>query len=120
MALTLRRAEERFIPQSTRAVSSKRLLGGPAKRSLQKDTSSARQACAHDFNNLPAGWQYTDGGKLATVYNNLAIDQDLKLPELTAHHDNLGLELATNTRRHPDGMNTRDSVDTISESDASH
>jgi hypothetical protein len=46
--------------------------------------------------------------------------QNLKHAEVTAHHFNLGLEFPADARRHPDGVNARDSVDAIPECYSSH
>src|SRR5437667_8027364 len=44
MALKLRRADERFIPQSTRAASFKRLLGGTVSRGAERGSGAQSRA----------------------------------------------------------------------------
>src|SRR5262245_33927209 len=58
--------------------------------------------------------------ELSPVHDHFAVNQDRELAVMTADHLHLGLELAPNPRRHPDGMNAGYSVDAVPERYSRH
>jgi hypothetical protein len=65
---------------------------------------SAGKARPHRVDDLPTGRKYTQRGQRATINYDRPIDKHLEFAVVAANHLDVGTQLATEPRRHPDGV----------------
>jgi hypothetical protein len=78
------------------------------------------EGITNGIDDLTGGGHYAEKCEGTSINHGLAIHQDLEFPVSSMGGINLGAEFAAHAGRHTDGVDTRDSVGTISDSDASH
>ena len=74
----------------------------------------------HSIYHSCAGWEHAECRERASVNDGLAIDQHLELSVASLDHFDVGFQFTTKTRRHPDGMQARQSIGTIADGKPSH
>ena len=72
--------------------------------------SSCREAGLHSFEHFLAGWKHAQESESPTIDEDLPVYQHFELSIIAAHHVHFSVEFTANPSRHPDGMESRDSV----------
>lgn len=78
------------------------------------------EAIPHGRNNLSAGGQDTEKGRGTGVDDDLVANKDFEFSVAASHHFDLGVQLATQTARHTDGVESCDSIRTEANADPWH
>ena len=74
----------------------------------------------HSIDHSSAGWEHAECRERAGVDDSLAVDQHLEFSVASLDHFDVGFQFTTKTRRHPDGMQARQSIGTIADGNSSH
>jgi hypothetical protein len=64
--------------------------------------------------------QHADDGQRPRVYHDFAIHQHCEFPIVSVNHVHVDAECPTKMRRHPDGLNPRDSIGAVTDGDTRH
>ena len=81
---------------------------------------SAGKCRANRIEHFPGRRKHAHGCESAAVNHRLSVHEYLELAVTASHHLNLGMELATNPRRHPDGLQTGHSIRAVANGNAGH
>jgi hypothetical protein len=81
---------------------------------------SAGEGRANHIEHFPGRRQHAHHHQGAAINDRRSVHEYLELAVTTAHHLNLGVQFATNPRRHPDGVQTGHSIRAVANGNAGH
>jgi hypothetical protein len=78
------------------------------------------EAAAHGVHYFASRRKHAQRSQGASVHNDLVIHQNFEFAIVAADHLDVGLQFTTEARRHPDGVQSGDSIDTIANGNSCH
>ena len=90
-----------------------------ARRTLNAKRGLAK-LCSDRIDNFSAGREHAYCRERTGVDDGLAVDQYLEFSIAPLDHIDVGVQFATKTRRHPDGVEAGDSIGAIADGNPSH
>lgn len=79
-----------------------------------------RETSPNSFDDFPSGWHDAEYCQSPAIDDGLTIDEHLVLAISAVYHVDLDAEVASQLRRHTDGVQTRHSVRAITNGNSGH
>jgi len=81
---------------------------------------SVGQTLANSLNHLLSRWQHPQHRESASVDHCLSVNKDFELAIVAANHLNISVQFAAQARRHTDGVQTGNSIHTVTNCYSGH